>query len=176
MGLSGFYSLLGREPYWKLPSYCLSPCVYVKLEELQEVQNSMNDGMYGDFNEIYIKKLNRLQKYCFKRSRESDAVCASEFFPGGLGGMGGYGGYGGYGSGDYGSGDYGSGSYGSGDYGSGNFGSGSGYGSGYFSTGYPGGSGEQGYGSGSGSGYFSTGYPGGSGEQGGNSPTAGGPG
>merc|ERR1712183_809304 len=146
MGLSGFYSLLGREPYWKLPSYCLSPCVYVKLEELQEVQNSMNDGMSGDFNEIYIKKLNRLQKYCFKRSRESDAVCASEFFPGGLGGMGGsgYGGYGSgdygsgdygsgdYGSGSYGSGDYGSGNYGSGDYGSGNFGSGSGYGSGYF--------------------------------------------
>merc|ERR1712038_1589959 len=58
--LSGFYALLGSEPYWKLPSFCISNCVYVKMEDLMEVQNSMNgmgDNDYedpvpmdGDFN------------------------------------------------------------------------------------------------------------------------------
>ena len=154
--LSGFYMLLGPEPYWKLPSYCYSPCVYVRLEDYRGLIKDMNGmggmegmggmggmggnedyfqktsrrpdmqtgsgpmssgpmssdpmssdpmssdytmsfeymstdygmGMGGSGNgdehlskmEKFLKKVNRLPKFCFKPSRNTEAMCASEFF------------------------------------------------------------------------------------------------
>ena len=133
--MSGLYVLLGAEPYWKLPSYCYSPCVYVRMEDLKEVQDAMNgmgggdmDGYedpvpmdgnnqttkrpemqtgssstpdyiwssmgggseYGSGNNLsklqkFIKKVNRLQKYCFRPSQDTQAMCAAGFFPEGFG-------------------------------------------------------------------------------------------
>ena len=134
--LSGLYILLSTESYWKMPSYCYSPCVYVKMEDLRELQKAMNgtggdymDGSedpvpmdgnkptsrrpdmqtgsglgsdyeydmegsgYGNGNQDknmnklqkFIKRVNRLQKYCFRPSFDTEAMCASEFFPDGFG-------------------------------------------------------------------------------------------
>ena len=148
--MSGLYVLLGAEPYWKLPSYCYSPCVYVKMEDIREVQAAMNGMGSGDMNmdgyedpvpmdgnnvttkrpemptgsssnpdymgttgmgggsemgggsgmgggsefdngnnlsklQKFIKKVNRLQKYCFRPSEDTQAMCAASFFPQGFG-------------------------------------------------------------------------------------------
>ena len=59
--MNGYYVLAERAEWWKVPSYCSSPCVYVKWSDM-----SMN---VSDMT---------LQKYCFQPSQETQAMCAAD--------------------------------------------------------------------------------------------------
>ena len=72
-----FYVLLGLGQSWKLLFFCNSPCVYVKAEDMREIQNNKKNDTQN-----YIKSVSRLQKFCFKPSREANTMCASDFLPG----------------------------------------------------------------------------------------------
>merc|ERR1719219_3296512 len=146
---------------YEMPYFCNSWCVYVKMSELKPIMDQMsnmtmssdydyNDYMWmskmkddSDMMEAMMGKeqgmmmklrmeVQKLQKYCFKDSEDSQAMCADpnmymDVFGMIMNGLG----NGGMGSGDYGyggmgSGDYGYGGMGSGDHGSGEGGMGSG--------------------------------------------------
>merc|ERR1711879_61529 len=149
------FALMDAYPYYEMPNFCNSLCVYVKMSELKPIMDQMsnmtmnsdydyNDYMYmskmkddSDMMEAMMGKeqwmmmklrmeVQKLQKYCFKDSEDSQAMCADPnmymdvfgMIMNGLG-MGGM-------NGGMGSGDYGYGGMGSGDYGYGNGGMGSG--------------------------------------------------
>merc|ERR1719362_2429610 len=130
--MNGYYVLAERAEWWKVPSYCSSPCVYVKWSDMNMSDMSGSGsgmggygsgmGGYGSGSGMGMDKemnegdkmmmMMKLQKYCFQPSQDTQAMCAADEDMNGSGQQGS-----GYGSGQQGSG-YGSGQQGSG-YGSG---------------------------------------------------------
>merc|ERR1711879_591028 len=147
------FALMDAYPYYEMPNFCNSLCVYVKMSELKPIMDQMsnmtmnsdydyNDYMYmskmkddSDMMEAMMGKeqwmmmklrmeVQKLQKYCFKDSEDPQAMCADPNMYMDVFGMIMNGlGMGGMGSGDYG---YGENGMGSGDHGYGEGGMGSG--------------------------------------------------
>ena len=89
------FALMDAYPYYQLPDFCNSMCVYVKLSELKplvEQWNNVTDNMNvrqddaGMMEEMLGPdkwtmmqvqlKAQGLQKYCFMASDEVQAMCA----------------------------------------------------------------------------------------------------
>ena len=103
--MNGYYVLAERAEWWKVPSYCSSPCVYVKWSDMNMSDMSGSGsgmggygsgmGGYGSGMGGYgsgsgmgkDKEMNegdkmmmmmKLQKYCFQPSKETQAMCAAD--------------------------------------------------------------------------------------------------
>ena len=99
------FALMDAYPNYEMPNFCNSECVYVKMSELKPIMDQMNnmtmdsDYDYNDY--MYMSKMKddsdmmeammgkeqwmmmklrmevqKLQKYCFKDSEDSQAMCA----------------------------------------------------------------------------------------------------
>ena len=71
--MDGYYVLAERAEWWRVPSYCSSPCIYVKRSDMNSENGYSMEGGYGDGMEE-----NGLQKYCFQPSQDTQAMCASD--------------------------------------------------------------------------------------------------
>ena len=73
--MDGYYVLAERAEWWKVPSYCSSPCVYVKKSDMNSDNGYSMEGGYGSDMGGY-----GLQKYCFQpsQSQNTQAMCASD--------------------------------------------------------------------------------------------------
>ena len=68
------FALIDAYPYYQLPEFCNSMCVYVKLSELKPLVEQWNNGM----DTINMRQMTAqgLQKYCFMDSEEVQTICA----------------------------------------------------------------------------------------------------
>merc|ERR1712001_570358 len=137
------FALMEAYPYYEMPNFCNSWCVYVKMSELKPIMDQMNnitmeydydyttkmkddsdmmENMLGKEQWMMMKlrmEVQKLQKYCFKDSEDAQAMCADpnmymDVFQMIMNGLDMGGMDGGMGSGDHG---YGEGGMGSGGYG-----------------------------------------------------------
>merc|ERR1712045_310531 len=100
--MNGYYVLLKRAEWYDVPDFCNSPCVYVRAEDMDSMgmggngtgmggygSGSMGGSGYGsdsgmggkddyDYDADKMIMMMRLQKYCFKQSENTQAMCASD--------------------------------------------------------------------------------------------------
>ena len=89
--MNGYYVLAERADWWKVPSYCSSPCVYVKWSDMNMTSGmggygsgsgsgyGSGMGMDGEKNDgDKMMMMMKLQKYCFQPSQDTQAMCAAD--------------------------------------------------------------------------------------------------
>ena len=83
------YALFDGYPYYEMPDFCNSWCVYVKMSELKPLLEQMNNMRQDDSSMMeemleedqwtmmqWQMKIQKLQKYCFKDSEDVQSMCA----------------------------------------------------------------------------------------------------
>ena len=80
--MNGYYVLAERAEWWKVPSYCSSPCVYVKWSDMNMTDTGYGMGGYGSGSGMMEGSedimMMKLQKYCFQPSQDTQAMCAAD--------------------------------------------------------------------------------------------------
>ena len=94
--MNGYYVLAERAEWWKVPSYCSSPCVYVKWSDMNMTDTGYGMGGFGSGmmegsgygsgmgmdkemkDEDKMMMMMKLQKYCFQPSQDTQAMCAAD--------------------------------------------------------------------------------------------------